>query len=123
MKKIIFSAAMICTVIAGTQLFARQADGSKAAAKALKAERELGAKLYEKYSCKSCHGDKGKAQGDLTASYTKYNEEQLKNYIKSPNKFGNYKMPVFSDIIPEDDYKPLLAYIKWLGREAAKAKK
>lgn len=123
MKRIGTVALLIGFAIAFTQIFAQQAGGSKASAKALKAERELGAKLYEKYSCKSCHGDKGKAQGDLTRAYSKYTDAQLKAYIKDPNKFNNYKMPVFGDIIPDADYKPLLAYIKWLGREAAKAKK
>lgn len=123
MKKFLFALIMTCAAIACTQLFAQQAGGDKAAAKAAKAERELGAKLYEKYSCRSCHGEKGKAQGDLTAAYEKYNDDQMKSYIKNPVKFGNYKMPVFSDIIPDADYKPLLAYIKWLGKEATKTKK
>lgn len=123
MKKLMLAALLIGCAVACTQLFAQQTGGSKAVAKAQKAERELGAKLYEKYSCKSCHGDKGKAQGNLTKAYSKYTDAQLKDYIKNPNKFNNYKMPVFSDIIPDGDYKPLLAYIKWLGKEAAKAKK
>jgi mono/diheme cytochrome c family protein len=123
MRKIAIAGAGLLIATAWAGLFAQQAGGDKALAKAQKAERELGAKLYVKYSCGSCHGNKGKAQGDLTAAYDKYNDEQLKSYIKNPVKFGNYKMPVYSDIISEEDYKPLLAYIKWLGIEARNKKK
>jgi len=77
---------------------------------------------YEKYSCKSCHGDKGVLQGNLTKAFEKYNDEQMILYIRDPHKFNNYRMPVYELVIPEEAYKPLVAYIRWLGQGAARIK-
>lgn len=101
----------------------QEEENSKAARKARKAELELGALFYSKYSCKSCHGPQGIAQGDLRKAYKKFSDEQLKAYIKSPSGYGNSKMPAFSGIIADAEYEPLIAYVKWLGQEAEKKKK
>lgn len=124
MKKRVIFIAVACAAFTVLQLPAQQTEKEKKAAqKQQKAQLELGAKLYEKYSCMSCHGAEGIAQGDLRQAYKKYTDEQLKSYIKNPNKFNNLKMPIFSDIIPDADYKPLIAYVKWLGEKAEKKKK
>lgn len=93
---------------------------AKEVQKAKAAELNLGKKLYAKYSCNSCHGDNGVLQGDLRQAYKKYNDEQLKDYIKSPYRYKNLKMPVYETVILETDYQALLAYIKHLGTESDK---
>jgi mono/diheme cytochrome c family protein len=85
-----------------------------------KAVLTAGRKLYEKYSCNSCHGSDGVAQGDLRQAYKKFSDEQLKNMIKNPRDYANYKMPVYKGIIPDEDYKALIAYVKWLGEKSEK---
>ncbi len=82
------------------------------------AELKLGKALYDKYSCLSCHGPGGILQGNLTQAYKKFTDDQIQEYIRNANKFNNFRMPVFETIIPESDYKPLVAYVKWLGERA-----
>ena len=83
--------------------------------KGKKNDKEQGAKLYVKYSCKSCHGDKGVGVGDLRQARQKYTDEQMQSYICNPKQFGNMKMPAFAGIIAEQDFKPLIEYVKLLG--------
>ncbi len=97
--------------------------GKKAIEKAAKAELAAGKNLYTKYSCVSCHGPTGAQIGDLTMAYRKYNDEQLRSYITNPRQYGNMKMPVFSGVIAEADFRPLMAYVRWLGENAVKEKK
>jgi mono/diheme cytochrome c family protein len=85
--------------------------------KGKKAEQQTGARLYAKYSCKSCHGDKGVGTGDLRQARQKYTDDQLIAYISNPKQFGNMKMPAFSGVIAEVDFKPLIAYVKLLGEK------
>jgi len=87
-----------------------------AAEKALLAQ---GRRLYEKYSCRACHGEKGVGVGDLRRAYVKYSDEQIRNYIRNPRAGGNQIMPVFGALIPESDFPALIAYVKRLGEEAA----
>jgi mono/diheme cytochrome c family protein len=88
--------------------------------KGKKASRSAGAKLYVKYACKSCHGDKGVGVGDLRKAGQKYTDEQLVTYISNPKQFGNTKMPAFAGVIAEADFKPLIEYVKLLGQLSVK---
>lgn len=98
-----------CFMMASMIFISWQTDKGK------KAEQLWGAKLYAKYSCKSCHGDKGIGTGDLRKAAEKYSYEQLVAYISNPKQFGNVKMPAFSGVIADGDFKPLITYVKWLG--------
>lgn len=85
--------------------------------KGKKASQSTGAKLYVKYACKSCHGEKGVGVGDLRKAGQKYTDAQLETYISNPKQFGNTKMPAFGGVIAEEDFKPLITYVKWLGAQ------
>src|SRR5687768_14229433 len=84
----------------------------------VKTKVKQGETLYKKYRCISCHGKTGKKRGDLTGAFKKYDDEELKKYIMNPRDFGNTKMPVYRDVIREEEYLPLVAYINWLGERA-----
>lgn len=72
-----------------------------------------GAGLYTKYGCNSCHGSDGKGTYNL---HSKLSDEQLVSYISNPRSFGNEKMPVYKDVIKEQDLKQLVEFVKKLGR-------
>jgi mono/diheme cytochrome c family protein len=74
-----------------------------------------GANMYVKYACNSCHGANGKGIGDLRQANSKFTDEQLVSYISNPRSFDNEKMPVYKGVIKQEDYAPLIAYIKKLG--------
>jgi len=114
MKRIIITG--YCFVLPATLFISWQADKGK------KVDKEQGAKLYAKYSCKSCHGDKGVGVGDLRKAGEKYTDEQMVLYISNPKQFGNMKMPAFAGIIPENDFKPLIGYVKLLGAKPSTRK-
>ena len=107
MKRIIIAGC--CFVLPATLFISWQTDKGK------KSDKEQGAKLYVKYSCKSCHGEKGVGVGDLRQARQKYTDEQMISYICNPKQFGNMKMPAFGGVIAEGDFKPLIAYVKLLG--------
>lgn len=119
MKRAILS-FIIVFITAG--LLSMQQGSDKKAEKQKKAELASGKKLYEKYTCSSCHGNDGIGQSDLRQAYKNYTDEQMKSYIKNPRAYANYQMPVYKDIIQESDYKALIAYIKWLGEKSMKKK-
>lgn len=100
-----------CIIVAAALFVSWQTDKGK------KAEQKTGARLYAKYSCKSCHGEKGVGTGDLRQALQKYTDDQLIAYISNPKQFGNVKMPAFSGVIAEADFKPLIAYVKLLGEK------
>jgi mono/diheme cytochrome c family protein len=75
----------------------------------------LGKKYYEQYACGACHGEKGVAMGDLRQAH-RYTDEQLQAYIRNPRAFGNFRMPVFAEVIAPEDYPALIAYVKWPGK-------
>jgi cytochrome c5 len=87
------------------------------AASATTAKTE-GQKIYEKYSCNSCHGDNGFANCDLRQADAKYPQDSvLIAWIKNPSKLmPGTKMPNWEGVIAEEEYKPLADYVRQLGR-------
>ena len=82
------------------------------------AEGDNGKALYYKYSCNSCHGDNGNGIGDLRQATEHYpTDPQLEAYIRhAPTFKPGTRMPPFEGIIQEADYKPLIEYVRQLGR-------
>lgn len=118
MKRVALIIIAACLCLAAPLNAQQSAGETKAAQKAKKLLLEEGAKLYTKYACNSCHGNDGIAQGDLRQAYRKYTDDQLKNYIRNPRGYSNMKMPVYKEVIPDADYKALLAYVRNLGEKA-----
>jgi|GEM_PF-3033644 len=121
MKKLLWLSGISILLFAGSQLLAGgYAKALQTDPKARKALLAKGKTLYVKHQCQSCHGEKGVLQGDLRAAFTKYNDEELKQYIKNPRSYSNTTMPVYGELIPETDYPALLEYVKFLGESAFK---
>jgi len=118
MIKNIFTICLFCLVFITPAQIVAQKPSENELSKPTQEELDLGKSLYIKYSCKSCHGKHGVLQGDLTQAYKKYSDDQLREYISDPRKFNNYKMPVFAGVISAEEYKPLIEYIKHLGKQA-----
>jgi mono/diheme cytochrome c family protein len=75
-----------------------------------------GKQVYYKYGCNSCHGDQGLGLHDLRRAWKKYStDEALIEYIKDPSaKVPGIKMPTWNGVIEEDEYAPLVSYVKTL---------
>jgi mono/diheme cytochrome c family protein len=79
-----------------------------------------GRKLYAQYGCTGCHGEGGAgADGvpDLhhVGAHFKTDTE-LRAWIENPTLTKpDTKMPVWKNIIAEEDYAPLIAYVRSLG--------
>jgi mono/diheme cytochrome c family protein len=75
-----------------------------------------GKQVYYKYACNSCHGDKGLGLHDLRRAWKKYpTDAALIEYIKDPSaKVPGIKMPTWDGVIAEDEYAPLVTYVKTL---------
>jgi mono/diheme cytochrome c family protein len=75
-----------------------------------------GKQVYYKYACNSCHGDKGLGLHDLRSAWKKYpTDAALIEYIRDPSaKVPGIKMPTWDGVIAEDEYAPLVAYVKTL---------
>jgi mono/diheme cytochrome c family protein len=83
-----------------------------------------GKALYYHYGCNSCHGDSGLGVGDLRRATLDYpTDPQLEAFIRhAPSFKPGTKMPAFNGIIGENDYAPLIAYVRELGRATEFAK-
>jgi mono/diheme cytochrome c family protein len=81
-----------------------------------------GEKLYIKYACASCHGNKGVGICDLRqASKTYDTDEKLTAYIKDASKFvPGTKMPTWEGIIPDAELPPIIAFVHQLEKDAKK---
>ncbi|MCH8012075.1 MAG: cytochrome c [Candidatus Marinimicrobia bacterium] len=79
-----------------------------------------GKKIYYKYSCNSCHGDDGIGIYDLRQVNHIYpRDKELKKWIENSSQFSaNSKMPTWKGVIEENEYKPLLKYVRLLGEHA-----
>jgi mono/diheme cytochrome c family protein len=83
-----------------------------------------GKALYDRYGCVSCHGETGKgAVGDLRGANTTYpTDADLRRWIDdAPSIKPNTKMPGWKGVIKEEDYVPLMTYVRALS--AAKAER
>jgi mono/diheme cytochrome c family protein len=88
----------------------------------LAANATEGQKLYYKYGCQSCHGDAGTGQCDLRQAHQKYSSNaDLKKWIEDPSQFvKDSKMPTWKDLIKEEEYGPLMEYVRQLGEKSMK---
>ena len=76
-----------------------------------------GHKIYEKYACQSCHGDNGFGNCDLRQASEKYPTDSLLiAFVKNPSKMvQGTKMPNWEGVIAEEEYQPLIEYVRQLG--------
>jgi mono/diheme cytochrome c family protein len=82
-----------------------------------------GKAIYMKYGCVGCHGETGVGVGDLTlAKRDLPTDSLLRAWIGNPPSFKPLtKMPPFEGIIKEEEYAPLMAYVRRLGEKGGKA--
>jgi mono/diheme cytochrome c family protein len=81
-----------------------------------------GRRLYVQYGCRSCHGDTGVEIGDLRQADKKYaSDAEIEAWIRHPEglKPGT-KMPSFDAVIAPNDFPPLIAYVRQLGKPSQK---
>lgn len=80
------------------------------------ASAPLGERLYRRYQCTSCHGDEGAGTCDLRQARERYpTAESLVAFLRDPNTFvPGTKMPAFHGVIAEDEWVPLVSYVRQL---------
>lgn len=77
-----------------------------------------GKAIYDRYGCSTCHGDSGKgAVGDLRRANADYpTDAELRKWIdEAPTMKPGTRMPGWKGVVEEDDYAPLLAYVRVLS--------
>jgi mono/diheme cytochrome c family protein len=82
------------------------------------ADASPGKELYQRYGCNTCHGDSGKgAVGDLRRANETYPADtDLRRWIdEAPSIKPNTRMPGWKGVIKDDDYAPLIAYVRVLS--------
>jgi mono/diheme cytochrome c family protein len=81
-------------------------------------EANIGKNIYEKYGCASCHGDDGVGIADLRRSRERFpSDSELEHWIRhAPQIRPEAKMPAFDGIIGDDEYAPLIQYVRQLGQ-------
>jgi mono/diheme cytochrome c family protein len=79
---------------------------------------DRGQQLYYTYACNSCHGDTGLGRYDLRKGPEHYpTDEALIAYLKHPEQAKpGIAMPTWDGVIQEDDYAPLVAYVRSLAK-------
>ena len=87
---------------------------------AIAANASDGQKIYYKYGCNSCHGEKGVGVGDLRVANKKYaTDEALLKWIRNaPSIKPDTKMPTWEGVIADGEYAPLVQYVRKLGQDA-----
>lgn len=76
-----------------------------------------GKAIYMKYGCVACHGETGAGLGDLTLAKRDFPaDSSLRAWIENPPSFKPLtKMPSFRGIIKEEEFAPLMAYVRGLA--------
>lgn len=87
---------------------------------ALAANASDGQKIYYKYGCNSCHGEHGVGIGDLRGAHKKYaTDEAMQKWIRNaPSIKPDTRMPTWDGVIAENEYAPLMQYVRKLGQDA-----
>lgn len=77
---------------------------------------DAGRAAYYRYGCNSCHGDTGNGLYDLRKAATELpTDDALVAFIKHPESFKpGVKMPTWDGVIADEDYPPLVAYVRKL---------
>jgi mono/diheme cytochrome c family protein len=75
-----------------------------------------GKKIYYRYGCVACHGDNGVGIGDLRKAVQHYpDDNKLLAWIRNaPSIKPETKMPQWEGIIKDEEFPPLMAYVKTL---------
>ncbi|MBW8887509.1 MAG: c-type cytochrome [Fibrobacteres bacterium] len=76
-----------------------------------------GKAIYNKYGCIACHGETGVGVGDLTLAKRDFPaDSSLRSWIRNPPSFKPLtKMPSFQGLIKDEEFAPLIAYVRELG--------
>jgi len=83
------------------------------------ASDDKGKQVYYAYGCNGCHGDTGHGLYDLRKGPAKYpTDDELIAWIKHPEVLRpGIAMPTWDGVIREDEYAPLVAYVRSLARD------
>jgi mono/diheme cytochrome c family protein/cytochrome c553 len=81
---------------------------------------DRGKQIYYAYGCNGCHGDSGLGQYDLRKGPAKYaTDDELIAWIKHPERLRpGIAMPTRDGVIQEEEYAPLVAYVRSLAPAA-----
>jgi mono/diheme cytochrome c family protein len=81
---------------------------------------DRGKQVYYAYGCNGCHGDSGKGQYDLRKGPEKHpTDDELIAWIRHPERLRpGIAMPTWDGVIKEDEYAPLVDYVRSLARGA-----
>lgn len=83
-----------------------------------------GKALYAKYGCGACHGESGGGTAaDLRGANEHYpSDETLRAWIEdAPKQKPGTRMPAWKGIIRDEDYAPLMGYVRLLARPGKSA--
>lgn len=82
-----------------------------------------GEQIYVRYGCQRCHGESGLGIGDLRQAHKKYPDDStLTDVIKHSSKYYPETVMIQWDgIIKDDEYAPLCAHVRELGKKAEQA--
>ncbi len=77
-----------------------------------------GKAIFAKYGCIVCHANQGVGIGDVTKAKLDFPaDSSLQAWIRNPSAFRPLtKMPAFQGVIKEEEYAPLMAYVRRLGK-------
>lgn len=75
-----------------------------------------GKKIYYKYACYSCHAETGLGTADLRTNKRNYpTDDGLRAWIQNAPKLKpETKMPMWEGVIAENEYAPLIQYLRTL---------
>jgi mono/diheme cytochrome c family protein len=85
----------------------------------LAANESDGKKLYYKYACYSCHGERGVGTADLRQNRKTWpTDDGLKAWLKNaPALKPDTRMPAWDGVIAENEYDPLIRYVRELSTD------